>query len=65
MNLHAGIASRPSYSFKGPPKLHIGYFVATLHVGIAFKVKVSYNFAIFTHILTLTNYKFSLNFIKY
>jgi hypothetical protein len=38
MNLHAGSTSRPLSSFKGPPKLHIGYFKATLHVGIAFKV---------------------------
>jgi len=41
MNLHAGIAFRPWSSFKGPPKLHIGYFKATLHVGIAFKVAFS------------------------
>ncbi len=41
MNLHASIASRPSSSFKGPPKLHIEYFIATLHVGIAFKVVIS------------------------
>jgi hypothetical protein len=40
MNLHVGIASRPWSSFKVPPKLHIGYFKATLHVGITFKVKV-------------------------
>ncbi len=26
---------------KAPPKLHIGYFEATLHVGIAFKVGLS------------------------
>jgi hypothetical protein len=36
----------------------------TLHVGIEFKVKVSYNFAIFTHVLTFTNYKFSFKFIN-
>jgi len=41
MNLHAGITSRPWSSFKGAPKLHIGYFKATLHVGIAFKVALS------------------------
>jgi hypothetical protein len=73
---------------KAPPKLHIEYFEATLHVSIAFKiglslkvllkspvgyfemnlnmaiafrvrvrvrVRVSYNFAISTHILTFTN----------
>jgi len=41
MNLHAGIAFTPWSSFKGKPKLHIGYFKATLHVGIAFKVALS------------------------
>jgi hypothetical protein len=41
MNLHAGIASRPWSSFKGAPKLHIEYFEATPHVGIAFKVTLS------------------------
>jgi hypothetical protein len=41
MNLHVGIASRPLSSLKGPPKLHIGYFIMTLHVGIAFKVAIS------------------------
>jgi hypothetical protein len=88
MNLHVGIASRPWSSFKGAPKLHIGYFKATLHVSItfkvalslyvlpyspmgyfeinlnmaiAFRVKVAYNFAISTHVLIFTIYKFSLN----
>ncbi len=51
MNLHVGIASRPWSSFKGAPKLHIGYFKVTLHVGIAFRVKVWCNFTISTHIL--------------
>ncbi len=41
MNLHTSIASRPWSSFKGAPKLHIGYFRTTLHVGIAFKVALS------------------------
>ncbi len=41
MNLHAGIAFRPWSSFKGSPKLHIGYFKVTLHVHIAFKVALS------------------------
>jgi len=41
MNLHAGITFRPWSSFKDPPKLHIGYFKMTLHVGIAFKVVFS------------------------
>jgi hypothetical protein len=67
-------------SFKGAPKLHIGYFKTTLmwvfkvgpslkvlpksrmgyfemnlNMVITFKVKVSYNFAISTHIFTFTN----------
>ncbi len=41
MNLHANITYRPWFAFKGAPKLHIGYFEATLHVGIAFKVALS------------------------
>ncbi len=41
MNLHVSIASRPRSSFKGAPKLHIGYFKTTLHVGFAFKVVLS------------------------
>jgi hypothetical protein len=41
MDLHASIASRPWSSFKGAPKLHIGYFKTTLHVGIAFKLALS------------------------
>jgi hypothetical protein len=41
MNLHASIAFKPWSSFKGPPKLHIGYFKATLHVGIVVKVALS------------------------
>jgi len=39
--LHVGIVSRPWSSFKGTPKLHIGYFKMTLHVDIAFKVALS------------------------
>jgi len=41
MNLHLGVAFRPWSSFKGSPKLHIGYLKATLHVGITFKVALS------------------------
>jgi len=37
MKLHV-ITYRPWFSFKGSPKLHIGYFEMTLHVGIVFKV---------------------------
>ncbi len=43
MNLDINIASRPWFSFKGAPKLHIGYFKTTLHVGITFKVGPSLN----------------------
>jgi hypothetical protein len=35
--LHLGL----SFHSKAPPKLHIGYFQTTLHVGIAFKVGFS------------------------
>jgi hypothetical protein len=38
MYLHASIASRLWSSFKGTPKLHIGYFKTTLHVDIVIKV---------------------------
>jgi hypothetical protein len=38
MILHVDIASRPWSSFKGAPKLQIGYFKMTLHVGNTFKV---------------------------
>jgi len=41
MNFHASIAFRRWSSFKGTPKLHIGYFKATLHVDIPFKVAFS------------------------
>jgi len=47
MNLHTGITSRPWSSFKGPPKLHIGYFQMTLHVGIVFKVALNHLWVIF------------------
>ncbi len=79
MNLHANIASMLWSSFKGAPKLHIGYFETTLHLGIAFevalslpvlpkspmvillntaiafRVRISYNFTISTHVLTFPN----------
>ncbi len=42
----------------------MGYFEMNWDITIAFKVKISYNFAMFTHVLTFTNYKFSLNFIN-
>ncbi len=42
----------------------MGYFEMNWDITIAFKVNISYNFAMFTHVLTFTNYKFSLNFIN-
>jgi len=48
--LHASIAFRPWSSFKDPPTLHIGYFKATLHVDIAFKVALfTTSFILITH----------------
>jgi hypothetical protein len=43
MHLDVGIASRSWSSFNDAPKLHIGYFETTLHVGFAFKVGPSLN----------------------
>jgi hypothetical protein len=43
--------------FKSP----MGYFEMNLSMGIAFRVKYSYNFAIPTHIFIFTNYKFNIN----
>ncbi len=40
----------------------MGYFEMNWDIAIAFRVKVSYNFTIFTHVFTFTNYKFSPNF---
>jgi hypothetical protein len=37
------------------PKSSMGYFEMSLNMAIAFRVRVSYNFAISTHILTFTN----------
>jgi len=42
----------------------MGYFEMNLNIVIAFRAKVSYNFVMSTHVLTFTNYKFSLNFIN-
>jgi len=49
MILPVGITSRPWSSFKGAPKLHIGYFKASLHVSITFKVAFSVGFTLFTY----------------
>jgi hypothetical protein len=40
---------------KAPPKSPMGYFEMNLNMAIAFKVRVSYNFAISTHVLIFTN----------
>jgi len=39
MHLHVSIAYRLWFFIERPPKLDIGYFKMTLHVGIAFKVE--------------------------
>jgi hypothetical protein len=50
-----GIAFKVGLSLKVLPKSSMGYFEMNLNVAIAFRVKVSYNFAISTHVLTFTN----------
>jgi len=42
----------------------MGYFDMNWDIAITFTIKVSYNFATFTHVLIFINYKFSLNFNK-
>jgi len=42
----------------------MGYFEINMNMTIAFRVKVSYNFAISTHVLTFTICKFSHNFFN-
>ncbi len=42
----------------------MGYFEMNYDIAIAFVNKVSYNFAIFTHVIIFINYKYSLNFIN-
>jgi hypothetical protein len=48
-------------AFKVEPSLNVllespmGYFEMNLNMAIAFRVKVSYSFAISTHIVTFTN----------
>ncbi len=50
-----GIAFKVGLSFKVLPKSLMNYFEMNSNMAIAFRVKVSYNFAISTHILTFTN----------
>ncbi len=50
-----GLAFKVGLSFKVLLKSLIGYFEMNLNMAIAFTVKVSYNFAISTHVLTFTN----------
>jgi len=50
-----GIAFKVGLSLKVLLKSSMGYFEMNLNMAIAFRVKVSYNFAISTHVLTFTN----------
>ncbi len=45
-------------------KSPMGYIKMNLNVGIAFRAKYSYNFAIFAHIFIFINYTFDLNFLN-
>jgi hypothetical protein len=55
---------RLGLSLKVLPKSPMGYFEMNLNMVIAFRVKVSYSFAISTHIFTFTNKKFGYNFLN-
>jgi hypothetical protein len=50
-----GIAFKVGLSLRVSLKSPMGYFEMNLNMAIAFRVKVSYNFAISTHIFTFTN----------
>jgi hypothetical protein len=50
-----GIAFKVGLSLKVLFKSPMGYSEINLNMAIAFRVKVSYNFAISTHVLTFTN----------
>ncbi len=52
---HVGIAFKVALSLQVFPKSPMGYFEMNLNMAITFKVRVSYNFAISTHVLTFTN----------
>jgi hypothetical protein len=49
------IAFKVGLSFEVLLKSHMGYFEMNLNMASAFRVKVSYKFAISTHIYTFTN----------
>ncbi len=55
MNLHACIAFKVALSLQVLPKSPMGYFRMNLNMAVTFRVRVSYNFAISTHIFTFTN----------
>jgi hypothetical protein len=50
-----GITFKVALSQQVLPKSPMGYFEMNLNMAIAFRVRVSYNFAISTHVLTFTN----------
>jgi hypothetical protein len=64
MTLHVGIAFKVGPSFKVLSKSPMGYFEMNLNMAIAFRDRVSYNFAISTHVLIFTNKKIGLNFLN-
>jgi hypothetical protein len=45
-------------------KSPMGYIEMNLKMGITIRARYSYNFALPTHILIFTNYKFGLNFLN-
>jgi hypothetical protein len=51
-------------SLKVLPKSPMSYFEMNLNMVIAFRVRVSYNFVISTHVFISTNKKFGLNFFN-
>jgi hypothetical protein len=50
-----GIAFKVAFSLQVLSKSPMGYFEMNLNMAIAFRIRVSDNFAISTHILTFTN----------
>jgi hypothetical protein len=64
MALHVRIAFKFGFSIKVLLKSPMGYFEVNLNMTIAFRVNISYNFAISTHVLTFTNLKFGFNFFN-
>ncbi len=53
-----GVVFKARSSLKGIQTIWMGYFEATMHVGIAFRVDSSFQFTIPTFILTSTNWNF-------